>query len=203
MNLKVIVLALLVTFFVLPNRVFGQTISDSVTGTVYTTNGVPVSGANVYAHALAIGAVTDAEGRFILGPIAYDASLTLVVLQVSSIGYTTQNVDARISGPSLTIVLKEDLLNLNEVVVEAKSKSSRGVSMVKIATISETQLNRSAVPSQIQALANTPGVDMISMGSGIVKPVIRGLSGLRIATLFRGARIESQAWGEEPRLGLG
>ena len=196
MNLKVIVLALLVTIFIVPNQVFGQTISDSVTGEVYTTKGVPVSGANIYSHALEIGAVTDSVGRFILGPIAYDAPLTLV-LQVSSIGYITQSVNARISGPSLTIALKEDLLNLDEVVVEAQSRSSQGGSMVKIATISETQLNRSALPSQIQSLANTPGVDMISMGSGIVKPVIRGLSGLRIATLFRGARIESQAWGEE------
>ena len=196
MNLKVIVLAMLVTFFVVPNRVLGQTISDSVSGTVYTTKGVPVSGANIYSHALEIGAVTDSVGRFILGPIAYDAPLALV-LQVSSIGYITQSVNARISGPSLTIALKEDLLNLDEVVVEAQSRSSQGGSMVKIATISETQLNRSALPSQIQSLANTPGVDMISMGSGIVKPVIRGLSGLRIATLFRGARIESQAWGEE------
>ena len=196
MNLKGIVLVLLVTFFVVPNRVFGQTISDSVSGTVYATNGVPISGANIYAHALKIGSVTDADGRFVLGPIPNDVSLTLV-LQVSSIGYRTQRVNARISGPSLTITLKEDLLNLEEVVVEAESRSSQGVCMVKISTISEAQLNRSALPSRIQSLANEPGVDMISMGSGIVKPVIRGLSGLRIATLFRGARIESQAWGEE------
>ena len=196
MNLKGIVLVLLVTFFVVPNQVFGQTISDSVSGTVYATNGVPISGANIYAHALKIGSVTDVDGRFVLGPIPLDVSLTLV-LQVSSIGYRTQRVNARISGPSLTITLKEDLLNLEEVVVEAESRSSQGECMVKISTISEAQLNRSALPSRIQSLANEPGVDMISMGSGIVKPVIRGLSGLRIATLFRGARIESQAWGEE------
>ena len=196
MNLKGIVLVLLVTVLVLPNRVFCQTISDSVSGTVYATNGVPISGANIYAHALKIGAVTDADGRFVLGPIPNDVSLTLV-LQVSSIGYLTQSVNARISGPSLTITLKDDLLNLDEVVVEAESRSSQGVCMVQIATISEKQLNRSALPSRIQSLANEPGVEMISMGSGIVKPVIRGLSGLRIATLFRGARIESQAWGEE------
>ena len=98
MNFKVIVLALVVTFFVVPNRFFGQTISDSVSGTVYATNGVPISGANIYAHPLKIGAVTDADGRFVLGPIPNDVTLTLV-LQVSSIGYLTQSVNARISGP--------------------------------------------------------------------------------------------------------
>ena len=157
MDLKGIVLVLLVTFFVVPNRVFGQIISDSVSGTVYATNGVPISGANIYAHALKIGSVTDVDGRFVLGPIPLDVSLTLV-LQVSSIGYRTQRVNARISGPSLTITLKEDLLNLEEVVVEAESRSSQGVCMVKISTISEVQLNRSALPSRIQSLANEPGV---------------------------------------------
>jgi iron complex outermembrane receptor protein len=38
---------------------------------------------------------------------------------------------------------------------------------------------------------------MISMGGGVLKPVIRGLSGLRVTTLLRGARVESQAWGAE------
>ena len=69
--------------------------------------------------------------------------------------------------------------------------------MVKIATITEEQIDRSAIPSRIQTLANEPGVDMITMGAGVIKPVIRGLSGMRVATLFRGARIESQAWGAE------
>ena len=50
--------------------------------------------------------------------------------------------------------------------------------------------------SRIEALAALPGVDMASNGAGTLRPVIRGLSGLRIATLFNGARIESQAWGE-------
>ena len=37
---------------------------------------------------------------------------------------------------------------------------------------------------------------MMSAGQGMLRPVLRGLSGLRVATVFLNARVESQAWGE-------
>ena len=57
-------------------------------------------------------------------------------------------------------------------------------------------LDQIPATSRIEALQALPGVDMVTNGAGTLRPVIRGLSGLRIATLFNGARIESQAWGE-------
>ena len=36
----------------------------------------------------------------------------------------------------------------------------------------------------------------MSAGPGMLRPVLRGLSGLRVATLFLNSRVESQAWGE-------
>lgn len=59
-----------------------------------------------------------------------------------------------------------------------------------------TTLDQIPATSRIEALTALPGVDMVSNGAGTLRPVIRGLSGLRVATLFNGARIESQAWGE-------
>ena len=55
-----------------------------------------------------------------------------------------------------------------------------------------------AVPatSRLQALKSVAGVQFVSAGSGMIRPVLRGLSGLRVATQFLGSRVESQAWGE-------
>ena len=55
-----------------------------------------------------------------------------------------------------------------------------------------------AIPPRLafQALKSVAGVHMMSAGPGMLRPVLRGLSGLRVATLFLNARVESQAWGE-------
>ena len=79
-------------------------------------------------------------------------------------------------------------------VVEESSPAS--VSFVPPVRMDAMKLDQIPASSRIAALAATAGVDMVTAGAGMLRPVIRGLSGLRIATLFNGARIESQAWGE-------
>ncbi|WP_158648534.1 TonB-dependent receptor, partial [Candidatus Symbiothrix dinenymphae] len=53
-----------------------------------------------------------------------------------------------------------------------------------------------------QKLAGVAGISNLSTGTGIGKPVIRGLSGNRIAVFAQGTRIENQQWGDEHGLGL-
>lgn len=80
-----------------------------------------------------------------------------------------------------------------EVVEESSSASESFIPPVHMDAV---QLDQIPASSRIAGLAATAGVDMVTAGAGMLRPVIRGLSGLRIATLFNGARIESQAWGE-------
>jgi iron complex outermembrane receptor protein len=84
-------------------------------------------------------------------------------------------------------------LTAAEVVVESSPASESFIPPVRMDAV---QLDQIPASSRIAALAATAGVDMVSAGAGMLRPVMRGLSGLRIATLFNGARIESQAWGE-------
>ncbi|GHT88089.1 TonB-dependent receptor [Bacteroidia bacterium] len=53
-----------------------------------------------------------------------------------------------------------------------------------------------------QKLTGVAGISNFSTGAGIGKPVIRGLSGNRIAVFSQGIRIENQQWGDEHGLGL-
>ena len=89
------------------------------------------------------------------------------------------------------------VLDLEEAQVETENSGAYSGCPVKIASIEVSKLDRSASPSRFLATSSIPGVDMISAGGGVIRPVIRGLSGLRVITLYRGARIESQAWGED------
>ncbi len=91
----------------------------------------------------------------------------------------------------------ETVLNLEEVEVEVYSAGADMGCPVKISTIKAEKLDRSAASSRLLAATSIPGVNMITAGGGTIRPSIRGLAGLRITTLYRGARIESQAWSED------
>ena len=49
----------------------------------------------------------------------------------------------------------------------------------------------------IDALATQPGISQITTGSGISKPVIRGLGYNRVVVVSDGIRQEGQQWGDE------
>ena len=81
-----------------------------VSGTVKSTNGESIIGANVKVTGTTIGCITDIDGNFTL-EVPENAKLT-----VSYIGFQTQEV--AINGKSsMSIVLKEDTEMLDEVVV--------------------------------------------------------------------------------------
>ncbi|MCC7501856.1 MAG: TonB-dependent receptor [Flavobacteriales bacterium] len=68
--------------------------------------------------------------------------------------------------------------------------------------LSRTELDKVALESSTgrtlaEALSNIPGVNMLSSGPTINKPVIHGLYGNRILTLNQGIRQEDQQWGTE------
>ncbi|MBK9286214.1 MAG: carboxypeptidase-like regulatory domain-containing protein [Flavobacteriales bacterium] len=68
--------------------------------------------------------------------------------------------------------------------------------------LSRTELDKVALESSAgrtlaEALSSIPGVNMLSSGPTINKPVIHGLYGNRILTLNQGIRQEDQQWGTE------
>ncbi|MDR2450061.1 MAG: TonB-dependent receptor [Prevotellaceae bacterium] len=91
--------------FLLPVFTFAQ---SAITGTVIDAAGETVIGANVVEKGTRNSTVTDINGKFSL-TVAEGA-----VLQVSFLGYRTQDVTAL---PNMTVVLTEDMKTLDEVVV--------------------------------------------------------------------------------------
>lgn len=67
----------------------------------------------------------------------------------------------------------------------------------QVAYRSVEALDATPAESRLLALSALPGVNFQTAGGGTVRPILRGMSGLRVASYFYGARIESQAWGEQ------
>ena len=89
---------------------FPQQAKRQITGTVVDEQGEPVIGANVVEKGTTNGIITDIDGKF---------ALTVsdnTILEISYIGYNTQSIPVR-NQTTMTIVLKEDLLALDEVIV--------------------------------------------------------------------------------------
>ncbi|MBQ3958767.1 MAG: TonB-dependent receptor [Bacteroidaceae bacterium] len=89
-------------------------------------------------------------------------------------------------------------LELNEVVVTGVAGDTKlKNSTAPIATISTHELRTAAATNFVGALARQPGLDQITTGSGIAKPIIRGLGFNRIVVMNDGVRQEGQQWGDE------
>lgn len=97
---------------------------------------------------------------------------------------------------SIYLSLESRILELDAARVKASVKDAARPTVRPSQILDAKILDQIPAASRVEALAALPGVSMVSNGGGTMRPVIRGLSGLRIATLFNGARIESQAWGE-------
>ena len=89
-------------------------------------------------------------------------------------------------------------LNLNEVTVTGLTGESRLREMpAPVQVVTARELQATAVTNIVDAISHQPGVSQITTGSGIAKPVIRGLGFNRVAVVSDGIRQEGQQWGDE------
>ena len=89
-------------------------------------------------------------------------------------------------------------LKLNELVVTGVTGDTKlKNSTFPITIVSGKEMRATASTNIIDALAHQPGVAQITTGSGISKPIIRGLGYNRIITMSEGVRQEGQQWGDE------
>lgn len=168
----------------------------SLRGTVTdAVDGQPVVGASIYLPLLKQGTVTDAEGRYVLNNLP----MVRTTVQVSYLGHQTiiQTVDLR-QTQHFDFQLRENNAMLGEVVVTGltgEALANRSPSPVTV--VSPAQLQGEAATNIIDAIARQPGVSQLTTGSGISKPVIRGLGFNRIVVVNDAIRQEGQQWGDE------
>ena len=89
-------------------------------------------------------------------------------------------------------------LKLNELTVTGVTGDTKlKNSTAPISIVSGKELRQTTSTNIIDAIAHQPGVSQITTGSGISKPIIRGLGYNRIIVMNEGIRQEGQQWGDE------
>ena len=150
-----------------------------VTGTVVDVNGLPIIGANIVEKGTTNGIITDMDGNFQLETVGN------ATLQISYIGYVTQSIPVG-KQTNLTITLKEDFQNIDEVVVVGYGSVKKSDLTGSISSISAKDFNKGISRSPDQLLAGkVPGL-MVNRSSGdpnsSVTMQLRGPSSLTAST---------------------
>ena len=89
-------------------------------------------------------------------------------------------------------------MKLNEVMVTGVTGETKlKYSPAPVSIISARELRATASSNVIDAIARQPGMSQLTTGSGISKPIIRGLGYNRVVVMSEGVRQEGQQWGDE------
>jgi iron complex outermembrane receptor protein len=89
-------------------------------------------------------------------------------------------------------------MQLNEVTVTGVTGDTKlKHSTVPITLVNAKELRSNASSNIIDAISRQPGMDQLTTGSGISKPIIRGLGYNRVVVMSEGVRQEGQQWGDE------
>jgi iron complex outermembrane receptor protein len=164
-------------------------------GKISDKNGVPVIGACIYFPELKTGATTNSEGTYRLDNLPKRT----VLIQISSVGYKLIAEDINLASTNhKDFLLDESVTEINEVAIIGRSVKSKIEKMTTpVSIVTQTELQQKPSTNIIDALSSQPGVSEITTGSGISKPVIRGLGYNRVVVVNDGVRQEGQQWGDE------
>ena len=148
----------------------------TVSGTVVDESGLPVIGATIVAEKVEGGTITDDNGRF---DLAVPEGVKKVKLRISFIGMTTQEVTVT-AGMPVTIILREDVTMLSDVVVIGYGTEKKKNIAGAVSNITSEELTKTSVESVQKALqGKVSGVQIITANGtpgGAVSVNIRGRS---------------------------
>lgn len=174
--------------------------AQTLTGQVFNKEtSRPIPYASIYLTELSTGTLADSAGFFSISN--FPSSPT--TLKISAIGFGTFTTIITYNSKEVyTFYLEPKHVHLDEVVVSTPFGKLQNENVTNVQSIRLNEINRIPVSNLSEALANIPGVYQASYGTGIGKPVIRGMSGVRVVTYVNGIRIENQQWGDDHGIGI-
>ena len=146
----------------------------------------PIPYASVELYEIQIQSYCDENGEYEFG---YLSNTTPVI--ISANGYKPTSFIFKAGDTSTyNIKLEKSHIFLNEVVVSPTTGLVQKNNLTNVTLKKINQADQIMAPNLMELITSVPGVYSINTGSSISKPVIRGLSGLKVVTFLNGLRIE-------------
>lgn len=173
---------------------------NRVAGKIKDQENIPLIGATIFVPDMNKGTVSNKEGNYELLNLP-DGKIKI---QVSFLGYANhiESVELNGNGVELNVTLKQTSIEAEEIVVSGGYNSTQHDNAVKIDVLKLSPITIKSTPNFSEVLTQVSGVDMISKGSGVSRPVIRGLSMNDILVLNNGVRFENYQYSSHHPLGI-
>jgi iron complex outermembrane recepter protein len=183
-------------FYLAMLQVIYASSQNSLKGTVKDKlTGEKIPAATIYLADLKLGVTTDSSGSYELKSLPKGKFL----VECKLVGFNTPVKTVVITGETrLDFEVEQSAVEMQEVTVTGSSQSTElKENPISMAVIGQASLFENTASNLIDNITKTPGVNQLSTGAGISKPVIRGLGFNRIVTLNNNIRQEGQQWGDE------
>ena len=168
--------------------------SQIIKGKVVDNNsGAGIAFAEIFCLETQNGTISDIDGNWKLeNQVNFQ-----ITLLIKADDFDNKLIKVENQEKDLIIKLEHSHIHLDEVIISSSDSKLQRYSAFPVESRKIADLNKIDQTTLIDALSNIPGVYNLSTGNGISKPVIRGLSGMRVLTVQNGLRIENQQWGAD------
>ena len=163
-----------------------------LTGKIFDEHRHEVSYAHVQNISTGKTAVSNEHGRFLF----HNLKPGLHIIKITAVGFHAKLDTLKIKSDSLIeIVLRHSVERIDEYVLT-------GHRAVEHVTLSHEELtaaffNERTGENFVESLERLPGINAISTGTGVSKPMIRGMSFNRVIVNNNGIKQEGQQWGAD------
>ncbi len=159
----------------------------------------PVTFANIYLPQLEKGTSTADDGSFAI----HDLPSGNFKIIISIIGYKTISIEIDIPLiQDLNISLTSSAIEMEEIIISTPFHKLQSENVMKVEHEKVSDLKEKGAVTLSEGITNIPGVESVTTGLSIGKPVIRGLSSNRVVVYTQGVRLENQQFGSEHGLGV-
>jgi iron complex outermembrane receptor protein len=175
------------------NIVYSQVCNLRINGTVKDLHdGMPVANAKIFIKGTSISVETDTSGHYTLGNIC-QGNYQMICLH--HIGCEPVKKDVfLLKDTTVNFSLEYHLLELDETFVVHYVLDNSPISVVKLSELDKLNGAGKTLGEQLKRI---PGVQTLSTGGSISKPVIHGMHSNRVVLMNNGVRQEGQQWGSE------
>jgi iron complex outermembrane receptor protein len=173
---------------------------NNLSGKVSDISNHPLPGATLFFPDLGKGTVTNSDGNYSINNLPNGKQK----VQISYLGYSNEIKTLFFTGSAqeLNVTMHQSPVEAEEIVVTGGYNSTQHENAVKVEVLKLNDEHLLPSPNFTEMLTRIPGVDMISKGNGIGKPLIRGLSLNDILILNNGVRFENYQYSSHHPLGI-
>jgi iron complex outermembrane receptor protein len=170
--------------------VYSQIIKGKV---VDNNSGAGIAFAEIFCLETQNGTVSDVDGNWKLeNQVNFQITLLIRADEFDNKLIKVENQESE-----LIVQLDQSHIHLDEVIISTSDSKLQRYSAFPVESRKIADLNKIEQTNLVDAMSNIPGIYNFSTGNGIAKPVIRGLSGMRVLTSQNGLRLENQQWGAD------